>query len=171
MLYFTTTPTCPNYEQKITYSITSSTNNRLGNTSRYFYKCQTEGYEKFCSFDDNRGIQDDSPLCLCGSPSRRIIKGKDGSVYNTGYLCAIGVCRFRKPGERFLEANLQEWIDNHKVQLYGDRNSAHSYRATLTVLRPRGGCSDYIQDPSRKQPLASPYGTCGYRNFARKSTA
>ena len=119
MGFFTEVPVCRKCKKETSREITQPENDR-GNANRPYYKCKTNGCEKFYCFDDARGIHPDNPPCFCGEPSRRRVAGKDRSSTSDSlfltFQCAAAACDCSFPEQdqgglkTISRAKIEDWI-------------------------------------------------------------
>lgn len=127
MPFFIEVPACPNCKSEFSRAVTQARPGRnIGNDGRPYYHCKIRECKRiFYSFNDDRGIHADNPLCFCGEPSRRIVAGKDHSLTSDSYYvqfqCAKAACKCMVPEQdqgrlmTVAQTEIQNWVESGKV--------------------------------------------------------
>ncbi|KAF1823916.1 uncharacterized protein K489DRAFT_169265 [Dissoconium aciculare CBS 342.82] len=111
--------TCGAVTSRLTYFKTRSSN-RNGNAGRPYLKCMI--CNKFVTFTDCRGINNDAPRCVCGLLSRQQIAGRMGTRTPRGlhYVCSLGQCEFYQA--RTNAQGEQQVLAEHLIDLFAKLN-------------------------------------------------
>lgn len=95
--------------------VTSSSNNKC-NESRPYLKCSNPGCRAFIGWLDQRGIHENNPHCLCGIPSRKLVKVKsrrEPELFRIWFNCANSNldCGFREDAPKVEGSSRIDFID------------------------------------------------------------